>query len=84
MKPHQQLIDTAELPGTSERFDQSQAAAEILVQVAHQAIGLDHFALPDDSPAIAARNVGRGAPSRATHRAIRSSANGIRQARRVD
>ncbi|WP_029415268.1 oxygen-independent coproporphyrinogen III oxidase [Brevundimonas bacteroides] len=56
MKPHQRLIDTAELPGASERFDQSQAAAELLVQAGYQAIGLDHFALPDDSLAVAARN----------------------------
>ncbi|KPF81633.1 coproporphyrinogen III oxidase [Brevundimonas sp. AAP58] len=56
MKPHQRLIDTAELPGASERFDQSQAAAERLVQAGYHAIGLDHFALPDDSLAVAARN----------------------------
>jgi oxygen-independent coproporphyrinogen-3 oxidase len=56
MKPHQRLIDTAELPGVSERFDQSQAAAELLVEAGYEAIGLDHFALPEDSLAVAARN----------------------------
>lgn len=55
MKPHQKLIKEADLPGPEARFAQSQAAARYLVQKGWQAIGLDHFALPHDSMAAAAR-----------------------------
>ncbi len=55
MKPHQKLINDADLPGRSERFAQSQAAATYLIDAGYQAVGLDHFALPTDSLAIAAR-----------------------------
>lgn len=53
MKAHQQLIDTAELPGPAERLDQSFAAAERLVEEGYVQIGLDHFALPEDDLAVA-------------------------------
>lgn len=55
MKPHQKLIDEAELPGGQARFAQSQAAARMLGAAGYQSIGLDHFALPDDPLAVAAR-----------------------------
>ncbi|WP_271164860.1 oxygen-independent coproporphyrinogen III oxidase [Brevundimonas intermedia] len=55
MKPHQKLINEADLPGPEARFAQSQAAARYLVQKGWQAVGLDHFALPHDSMAAAAR-----------------------------
>ncbi len=55
MKPHQQLIHEAALPGPAERIDQSEAAAERLVASGYVRIGLDHFALPADELAIAAR-----------------------------
>lgn len=55
LKPHQRLINEADLPGPDERFAQSQAAAAYLTDAGYQAIGLDHFALPEDSLAIAAR-----------------------------
>jgi oxygen-independent coproporphyrinogen-3 oxidase len=55
MKSHQKLIKDADLPGAEARFAQSQAAARYLVQKGWQAIGLDHFALPHDSMAAAAR-----------------------------
>ena len=54
-KHHQRLIDEAALPGLSERLEQAQVAAETLTGLGYQAIGLDHFALPDDELAIAAR-----------------------------
>jgi oxygen-independent coproporphyrinogen III oxidase len=54
-KRHQRLIDEAALPGLSERLEQAQAAAETLTGLGYRAIGLDHFALPDDELAIAAR-----------------------------
>ncbi len=49
MKRHQRLIAEAALPGTAERFAQSQAAAEMLVGAGYVPIGLDHFARRDDS-----------------------------------
>jgi oxygen-independent coproporphyrinogen-3 oxidase len=55
MKPHQRLIHDHDLPGAEARFAQSQAASRYLVQKGWQAIGLDHFALPHDSMAAAAR-----------------------------
>lgn len=56
MKKHQRLIDAAALPGAQERIAQAAAAREVLEQHGYQSIGLDHFALPDDDLAIAARN----------------------------
>lgn len=55
MKAHQRLIDEAALPGVSERFRQSQMAAAQLVAAGYEPVGIDHFALPGDSLAIAAR-----------------------------
>ncbi|MGD0026390.1 MAG: oxygen-independent coproporphyrinogen III oxidase, partial [Xanthobacteraceae bacterium] len=48
MKRHQQLIPEQALPGTSERFAQSRAAAEVLTGAGYQPIGLDHFAKNSD------------------------------------
>ena len=56
MKPHQKLIDAADLPDAEARFAQSQAASRYLAAKGWQAIGLDHFALPHDSMAAAARS----------------------------
>lgn len=53
MKSHQQLIKDEDLPGASERLDQSEAAAELLVSEGYVRIGLDHFALPTDTLAKA-------------------------------
>ncbi len=55
MKPHQKLIDETQLPGTEARLEQSAAAAERLIAAGYQAIGIDHFALPGDGLATAAR-----------------------------
>ena len=54
-KTHQRLIDEAALPGLSARLEQAQVAAETLAGLGYQAVGLDHFALPDDALAVAAR-----------------------------
>ncbi|ALL12764.1 oxygen-independent coproporphyrinogen III oxidase [Caulobacter henricii] len=51
-KPHQRLLPEAELPGAEARFEQSQAAAERLVAAGYVAIGIDHFALPEDGLAV--------------------------------
>ena len=53
VKSHQKLIDQAELPGPTERLDQSEAAAAKLEGEGYIRIGLDHFALPDDPLAVA-------------------------------
>jgi len=53
-KKHQRMISDAELPGVSERYEQATAIAEELSHAGYVAIGLDHFALPDDPLAAAA------------------------------
>ncbi|WFU13372.1 oxygen-independent coproporphyrinogen III oxidase (plasmid) [Rhizobium sp. CB3090] len=55
-KKHQRLIDESALPGAEERNEQAEAIAETLVAAGYVRIGLDHFALPDDELAIAARS----------------------------
>ena len=53
-KPHQRKIDGALLPDSEMRFVQSRAIAGALVSAGYVEIGLDHFALPDDTLARAA------------------------------
>ncbi|MBS3648076.1 oxygen-independent coproporphyrinogen III oxidase [Pseudaminobacter sp. 19-2017] len=53
-KKHQNLIEEAALPDAEQRLEQATAAAEIIRQAGYTAIGIDHFALPGDSLAIAA------------------------------
>jgi oxygen-independent coproporphyrinogen-3 oxidase len=55
-KVHQKLIDAAALPGAAERIAQADVARQTLERLGYEAIGLDHFARPDDPMAIAARN----------------------------
>jgi oxygen-independent coproporphyrinogen III oxidase len=55
MKVHQRMIDQSALPGAAERMRQAEVAAETLVSLGYQAIGLDHFARPDDPMAVSAR-----------------------------
>ncbi len=55
MKKHQRLIDEAALPGPEERFAQYMAAADRLTGAGYRWIGLDHFARPGDTLAVAAR-----------------------------
>ncbi len=55
MKRHQRLIDEAALPGPEERAAQFEAAAVRLADAGYVAIGIDHFARPDDSLATALR-----------------------------
>ncbi len=55
-KKHQCMISDAELPGVSERYEQATAIAEELGAAGYIAIGLDHFALPDDALTVAASN----------------------------
>lgn len=55
MAKRQRMIDEAALPGLSERHTQMLAARAALVRHGYHAIGLDHFAKPNDPLAIAAR-----------------------------
>lgn len=55
MKTHQRMIDEAALPDLAERLRQSTAAAERIRAAGYVALGIDHFAKPGDSLAIAAQ-----------------------------
>lgn len=55
MAKNQRMIPESALPNAAERTAQAEAAAEALLAAGYIAIGLDHFALPEDSLAIAAR-----------------------------
>ncbi|TDH63495.1 oxygen-independent coproporphyrinogen III oxidase [Dankookia rubra] len=55
MKPHQNAIHTEDLPGALERLRQAETAEQVLVAAGYEAIGLDHFARPEDPIAAAAR-----------------------------
>jgi len=56
MKKHQTMIDEAALPDIVARFAQMTMAGEMLVAAGYEAVGIDHFALPADRLAVAARN----------------------------
>jgi len=55
MAKKQRLIDASALPGAEARAAQARTAAETLVAGGYEAVGLDHFALPGDALATAAR-----------------------------
>ena len=55
MKPHQKMIPEEALPDRYARFAQAMLAGEILVDAGLEPIGFDHFALPGDKLAKAAR-----------------------------
>jgi len=58
MAKKQRLIDEAALPGPAERLRQARLSTEALIDAGYVAIGLDHFALPGDSMAVAAKSGG--------------------------
>ncbi len=55
MKKHQTMIKEEVLPGLKERFAQMNLAASMLIEAGYEPVGIDHFALPSDRMAIAAR-----------------------------
>mgnify|MGYP001260864538 CR=1 FL=1 len=55
-KKHQTMIDETWLPDANARFAQSTRAGEVIVAGGYEAIGLDHFAKPGDSLAVAMRS----------------------------
>ncbi len=54
LRPHQKAIDVAELPDAELKFELFGAAIETFLAGGYAAIGMDHFALPDDELAVAA------------------------------
>ncbi len=54
MKKHQTLLPEAALPGPLERFRQMTMAEQVLLAHGWRAIGLDHYAKPEDALARAA------------------------------
>ena len=55
MKPHQKSLERFGLPGAEERLSLAITCRRLLVDAGYHAVGLDHFALPDDSLARAFR-----------------------------
>ncbi|MBB5701327.1 oxygen-independent coproporphyrinogen-3 oxidase [Ochrobactrum daejeonense] len=55
-RANQRLIDTSLLPDADARFAQAQVVAESFVGFGYEPVGIDHYALPDDSLAVASRN----------------------------
>ena len=56
MKKHQKLLPEEALPGPVARFQQRAIVDEVMARRGYQAVGLDHFALPEDALARAAAN----------------------------
>ncbi len=54
-KKHQRLINEDSLPDSGQRFEQFQAMRAELISLGYEQIGFDHFALPTDSLARAAK-----------------------------
>ncbi|WP_262265967.1 oxygen-independent coproporphyrinogen III oxidase [Microvirga yunnanensis] len=48
-KKHQRKIDEAALPDGAARYEQAEAIAAALVEAGYRRIGLDHYALPEDT-----------------------------------
>jgi len=53
MKPHQKAIDERLLPDALARMEQAETAERVLLAAGYVAIGLDHFARPEDPMAVA-------------------------------
>lgn len=56
MKKHQKLLEKHELPKTALRYDMAEFTQARLKESGYEAIGIDHFALPDDPLALAFKN----------------------------
>jgi oxygen-independent coproporphyrinogen-3 oxidase len=54
MRPHQQRIGEDDIPGRDLKFRLLSMISERLISAGYQAIGMDHFALPEDELATAA------------------------------
>jgi oxygen-independent coproporphyrinogen-3 oxidase len=56
VKPHQRLIPEDKLPGPEDRATHARISAKAIRDAGYVQIGIDHFALPGDSLAMAAQN----------------------------
>ncbi len=56
MIPRQRKIDSSLLPDTRLRFEQAQAGFRLFTAAGYEAVGFDHFALPEDALNIAHKN----------------------------
>jgi oxygen-independent coproporphyrinogen-3 oxidase len=56
LRPHQKAIDASTLPNAELKFELFGAAIERFLCAGYDAIGMDHFALPDDELALASRS----------------------------
>lgn len=55
MKRHMKLMPEDKIPGADERFTLQERGARLIEQAGYVPIGIDHFALPDDSMANSLR-----------------------------
>ena len=55
LRPNQKEINAADLPDTNLKFELFGAAVEAFLDAGYDQIGMDHFALPADDLAVAAR-----------------------------
>ena len=55
LRPHQSRIDVATLPDRELKFGLIGSAVDTFADAGYEAIGMDHFALPGDDLAVAAR-----------------------------
>lgn len=55
MVARQKMIDATNLPGRDDRFAMAAQGYDYLTAQGYEPIGFDHFALPDDAMAVAAR-----------------------------
>ena len=55
LRPHQKGINVADLPDRTAKFELIGSAIDAFGDAGYEAIGMDHFAVPEDDLAIAAR-----------------------------
>lgn len=55
LRPHQKAINSADLPDRDTKFELIGSAIDAFGDAGYDAIGMDHFALPEDDLAVAAR-----------------------------
>ncbi|WP_439272518.1 oxygen-independent coproporphyrinogen III oxidase [Pseudochrobactrum sp. HB0163] len=55
-RANQKLIDPATLPDADARFEQAHSVGEAFLAMGYEPVGIDHYALPQDTLAVAARN----------------------------
>ena len=58
LRPNQKVIDPMDLPDAEQKRRLLAAAIDIFTRAGYESIGMDHFALPDDDLAVAARERG--------------------------